>query len=327
MHTHNPKLKILLTLLAFLLTATWVLPVSYALEIKVKDQATVENDRVYLGDISSFDPQGDSRVANLSKLEIASAPSPGNSIRLNARFLLYKIGSAIAGDDDIRITAPENLFIQRSAQYMDKNLWEEIFKEHVRSNISWPVDGIEFERITTPGTIPLPKGKLTWEVRGKGNPSYIGNTSIVVNLLVDGKKIRTVSISGRIRVRLEVVKTARKIRKGQLITRDDLITVVESATRRPKDVLTDPNEAIGKRSVRGSQPGRLVSSQMFEDPPLVKKGDRVLIKAENKQIRITTLGKVLEDGRSGDQVRVVNLNSGKEIFATVTGPSQVEVTF
>jgi flagella basal body P-ring formation protein FlgA len=66
---------------------------------------------------------------------------------------------------------------------------------------------------------------------------------------------------------------------------------------------------------------------MVEWPPMVQKGDRVIIKAENKLIKITALGKVLEDGRAGDQVKVMNISSGKEIWATVIGPGKVSVTF
>jgi flagella basal body P-ring formation protein FlgA len=93
------------------------------------------------------------------------------------------------------------------------------------------------------------------------------------------------------------------------------------------NVLTSFEEAIGKTSVRPIQAGNVILSRMIEIPPLVTKGDRVLIKAESDEIRITTMGEVLEDGRSGDQVRVININSGKEISAKVTGPGLVEVYF
>ena len=94
-----------------------------------------------------------------------------------------------------------------------------------------------------------------------------------------------------------------------------------------RDVLTSLEEAVGKKAVRAIQAGQPIAAQMVEDPPAVKKGSRVLVRARNDQIHVTTHGKVMEDGRLGDEVRVLNLSSGREIFATVKGPSQVEVTF
>jgi flagella basal body P-ring formation protein FlgA len=92
-------------------------------------------------------------------------------------------------------------------------------------------------------------------------------------------------------------------------------------------VLTDPEEAVGKKAVRSIQAGQSITSQMVEDPPAVKKGSRVLVRARTDLISVTTQGKVMEDGRLGDEVRVLNLSSGKEIFATVKSPGQVEVIF
>ena len=66
---------------------------------------------------------------------------------------------------------------------------------------------------------------------------------------------------------------------------------------------------------------------MFEVPPAVEKGDRVIIKAENNIILITASGKALEEGGIGDQIRVMNTSSGKEIVATIKKPDLVEVEF
>ena len=41
---------------------------------------------------------------------------------------------------------------------------------------------------------------------------------------------------------------------------------------------------------------------MVELPPLVKKGDRVILLVENHQFKITALGEVKEEGRRGDLV-------------------------
>jgi flagella basal body P-ring formation protein FlgA len=66
---------------------------------------------------------------------------------------------------------------------------------------------------------------------------------------------------------------------------------------------------------------------MVEEPPVVQKGSKVMIKAESDRILITTIGRALEDGRNGDLVKVVNVNSGKEIVARVKGPELVVVSF
>ncbi len=323
----NIKSKILFILGIFILSGEMFLSASQALEIRVKEKATVQGDTIYLSDIASFYPSKDHRVGRLGGIDVASAPSPGKVFRLNKRFLRYKIGSAISDKDDIRLKVTGDLMVERAAQSISAGQLEDIFKEHVMSHSPWPANRIKFERINTYGAIDLPAGNLHWEVLEKGNHYYLGNVAFTINFRVDGKQIRKVPVSGKISVIQEVVKAARKISKGQLISEDDLIIISESQTRRIKNAVTSLDEIIGKRAVRNIQSGLFITPRMFEDPPLVRKGKRVLIKAENGLIRVTTLGKTLEDGRAGDEVRVINISSGKEIFATVKGPGLVLVSF
>jgi hypothetical protein len=88
-----------------------------SLEIRIFEEATVRGDTVTLGQIASFHPARDPRVASLEGVEVASAPAPGNTQRFNRRFLNYKVGSAIADEgEEVRLKAPDNLMVHRTAQ-------------------------------------------------------------------------------------------------------------------------------------------------------------------------------------------------------------------
>lgn len=312
----------------FFLNAAGILNAGGPLEITVKEKATVRGDRVRLGDIATFSPSDDARVDHLRGLEISSSPSPGNKVELSSHFLIYKIGSAVGGDDSVRLLVPETLSINRTAQYLNTKELEDIFKDHILSHSPWPRDKIVFDRINTPGRMALPEGNLQWDVWERGNPDYIGNVFLTVDFRVNGQQVRKAALSGRISIRQDVVKAARKIRSGEVICEADLTLVKESHTgRNLKNVLTSVEEVVGKKATRNIQDGQRLTQPMIEEPPMVKKGKRVIIKAMNQTVQITTLGKVLEDGKAGDQVKVVNISSGREILATVTGPGVVNVHF
>jgi flagellar basal body P-ring formation protein FlgA len=298
-----------------------------ALDIKVKDQATVSGSTICLRDIATFVPDTDPRVDALSRIDVASAPSPGNGVNLNRSFLNYKIGSVLSGTEDIRVEIPATVAVQRTAQTIPRSQLEHIFREHVQSRMQWPRDKVVFEKLDAPDGVALPEGKVHWEIWDRGSDRYLGHVALTINFFVDGKQIRNVPVSGRITLRQAILKAARKINPGQVLGRDDVHLATEQNGNLSRDVLTDPEEAVGKKAVRSIQAGQPLTSQMVEDPPTVKKGSRVVVRARNDLISVTAQGKVMEDGRVGDEVRVVNLSSGKEIFATVKGPSQVEVIF
>ena len=299
----------------------------HALEIRVKSQATVTGDTVSLADIASFFPETDARVARLSGINVTSSPAPGNSFRLNGHFLNYKIGSALGEDDGIQLKVPDSLWIQRTAQEITEGDLEKIFKEHVKGRSPWPAEKIVFERISTPGTIFLPQGTVQWEVAEKGDLRNLGHVALTVSFLVEGRQVRKVALSGKVGVVREVVKAEKQIEAGALISEDDLILVREERSHLRRDAATSLEDVVGKRATRHIRPDQVILSRMIEDLPLVRKGKQVVIRAQKALIRVTTLGKVMEDGRAGDQVRVINISSGKQVLATVKGPGLVEVRF
>jgi flagella basal body P-ring formation protein FlgA len=321
----NTPVAWILTLLGVLVLAGAV-PAD-ALEIRVKDRATVSGGSISLRDIATFVPDTDPRVETLSRIDVASSPSPGNGLNLNRSFLTYKIGSALSGKEDIRLEIPATVAVQRTAQTISKAQLESIFREHVRSRVPWPPEKVVLEKIETPDGVALPEGKVHWEIWERGSDRYLGQVALTINFYVDGRQIRNVPVSGRITLRQAVLKAARKISPGQVLGRDDVQLVTELHGTLSREVLTDKEEAVGKKAVRSIQAGQPITLQMVEDPPAVKKGTRVLVRARNDLISVTTQGKVMEDGRLGEEVRVLNLSSGKEIFATVKGPGQVEVMF
>lgn len=298
-----------------------------ALEIKVREQASIRGDKINLGDIAYFSSNGDERISFLRNIEISSSPAPGKVSRINEKLLVYKIGSAVSQYDDITFRVPENLFIRRTAQIIDSDKFKEIFSEFIMNNCPYDQDNILITRINVPGEIALPEGRLSWNIREKDHPIYIGNVSLILDLFVDEKLVRRLSISGVINIKREIVRSIRQMGKGDIIGREDLVLDNEESMYPDKNIFTDIDSILGKRAVRTIKAGSVITYGMVENPALVKRGNPVLIKAENDTIKITTKGKVLEDGCEGDHVKVVNISSGKEIYAIVKGPGLVEINF
>jgi flagella basal body P-ring formation protein FlgA len=258
---------------------------------------------------------------------VTNAPAPGSGFRLKGRFLTYKLTSAISDQEDVYLKVPAALEVRRSAQFISRGQLEGIFKGFVLENSSWSPDKLRFDRIHAPQGVALPEGKLFWQVTGRGNRRHSGNISVVVYFYVDGKEIRKVPVSGKVSVRQAIVKAAGKIGSGQIIGHEDVVLTEEAYYRGHVDVLGSLEEVIGKKARRNIRNGQPITSRMIEDPPIVKKGSKVLLKAENALIKVTALGKVLQDGRVGDHVRVLNTTSGKEVSAVVEGPGLVSVSF
>lgn len=319
--------------LCFFLTAALVFPafvqVTHAgeLRILIKEKATVTDDTITLGDIATFSPVQDERVSELRARKVAAAPAPGRDIDLNSRFLIYRLASLMGGDQQVRVKVPQNLLVHRDGQVISEKKMTDIFKEYVFSHSPWDRKEMELERVRVPGRAIVPCGYLSWEVQGKAGGDFVGDISLMISFSVDGRLYKKVPVSGRILVNRRVIKTARKIRKGEVIGTRDLVELTEKSIQAGGAEELRLEQVVGKRASRTLQMGQEIKREMVEIPPAVRKGDQVIIKAENSSVAVSALGKVMEDGRSGEQIRVINISSGKEIFAKVVGPGQVRVAF
>ncbi|MBN1628112.1 MAG: flagellar basal body P-ring formation protein FlgA, partial [Deltaproteobacteria bacterium] len=246
---------------------------------------------------------------------------------ISKTLIIYKTNAYISGDKDILVRMPEKLTVQRTAQIVGARRLEEIYMSYVRDNSIWPEHEIGFEGINTPETVALPEGRLTWDVQEKDKQDLVGNVTLIIGFSVDGKPAKKVFVSGKVNVKMEIVRASGKIERGRIITDQDIEQVNEASLHHRKESLISREDVVGKRALRTIQAGQTILEGMFENPPPVKKGDRVVISAENSELKITTAGEALQDGKMGEQVEVLNIQSGRKVLATVKGSGIVEVFF
>jgi len=320
----HSRISVLLIAIGML---TWAVSPAFGLEIKVQQKASVKGETVKLGDIAEFDPSDDSRVSLLKGIEISSSPAPGANSMIGKGQIISRVNPYISGERDILVRMPERMTVSRSAQMVSARYMEQIFMEYIKDNSSWPEDRIGFETINTPGAVALPEGSLSWDVQNKGKMDFIGNVTLTIDFRVDQKTVKKVIVSGRVGVRADTIRAAGKIDRGKIISDGDIEEISEGSFNYRKDLLISREDVVGKRALRTIQAGQIILDGMFENPPPVKKGDRVIISAENSQLKITATGEALQDGHVGDRVEVLNIQSGKKILATVSGSGVVEVIF
>jgi flagellar basal body P-ring formation protein FlgA len=298
-----------------------------SLEIKVKEKALIDGETVSLGDIATFQPSDDIRVDRLKAIEISASPAPDTIRKIEKDLIMYRVTSLIKGDKDITLDLPESIMIERDSQVITGKTLEKIFTDYVLENSPWGQDQVVIEKINTPSSIAFPKGKLDWEITEKQNNNFSGNLSITVEFYLDGESQRKIALSGKVGAIREVVKAARNINSGEIISSKDIFLVSEKGKNNSKNSITSIKDVIGKRAIRRIQADQLINNSMVMVPPAIEKGAHVIIKAENEDLVITASGKALEEGGVGDQIKVMNTASGKEIIATVKRSDLVVVQF
>lgn len=297
-----------------------------SLEIKVKDKALVDGETVSLGDIATFQPADDIRVDRLRAIEISVSPAPDTIRRIEKELIMYRVANHVNRDKDITLSMPESVVVERESQVISGKTLEKIFTDYVLENSPFDQDEIVIEKINTPLSLAFPKGRLDWEITEKQKNNYSGNISINVDFYLEGELQRKIVLSGKVGINKEVIKATRNINKGELISSKD-ITIVSEKGKNTKNSISSIEDVIGKRATRRIQADQTLQNGMVMVPPAIEKGAQIMIRAENDELVITASGKALEEGSVGDQIRVMNIASGKEIMATVKRHDLVQVQF
>jgi len=174
------------------------------------------------------------------------------------------------------------------------------------ANLDWDADQTVIG--LAPPSRPCAVGRLTWSVRIQG-----GTRTLVKPVGVDVRR----EIWGLVLIR--DIARGQEIGPGDVDERWIDVTYERAHLVRTRSEL----DAMSmKRVGRADQP---LTDAMIAPTPVVWLGDKVLVYYRRSGFQIQMEGLAREDGRLGQSIRVRNVESGKTLTATVTGPGMLEV--
>ena len=175
--------------------------------------------------------------------------------------------------------------------------------------------------------ISVPAGSLDVQVSGTRSEEPLGRRVFQIHLAVNGRFIKTIEATADVAALVDVVVPVRAIKADEEIAVDDVSTerIVLFDLKQP--FATTPADVIGKAAIRPLPPQNAIRLTSVRRPFVVHKGDRVTIEARQGGLSIQTVGVTKSHGELGQTITVSNVDSGKDLRATVVAPGVVRVSF
>ena len=145
--------------------------------------------------------------------------------------------------------------------------------------------------------------------------SITGEAMDPVNMRVAGRALETI----------EVVVATTRLPPGAVLRADNLGTARIRASLVQTEVARTPEQAVGLALRRPTTPGQPLPLSDLMRPPLVAKGDTILMQLETGGIAVAAQGHALQAGALGERIRVLNPVSRAVLEGEVTGPDRVRV--
>ena len=215
----------------------------------------------------------------------------------------------------------------RAGQMLEREDLTRLLSDHLQNILHDSDRRVEIRDFRNFDKIAAPRGTLTCEIGLPAQAVRGGNVSGFMNFRAGGEEWKKIRFSARVDIYADVLVARHYLKKHQEIQREDIQVENRNIANLPPDLLTLEKEIVGKRTLLSVNRSEVLRESMVEIPPVVKKGDRVLLLVENAVFRITTVGEVKESGRRGDRVKLINLSSKKEVLGRVLDANTVQVDY
>ncbi|MFH1671943.1 MAG: flagellar basal body P-ring formation chaperone FlgA [Pseudomonadota bacterium] len=295
------------------------------LTVVVKSKASVRGEKIYLRDIAQIN--GEKNITQqVGSVCLGSASRPGNMRSLKGKRIEAILSSKRFWPVGATITVPKAVEVARRSQLVSETRYKEALHRYVRARVEDDVD-LSISDFKVIGNRPVPEGSVTLKISDTTDRKMVGYLSMAAVVHVDNKIERRVTLTGWVNVYKNVLSSVRMLKKSQVITENDLQLVRRDISKLPPNVVFSAKEVMGKRLKHSVRAGDYLREDMVEDIPVVQKGDHVIIMAESSILRVTVIGKTLEEGCPGEMIKVKNSMSKKIISARVIDASTVKVQF
>ena len=314
-----------------IVSTLWLWPTSagasHTAVIQVHDQVEINGDEVLLGQIAVIEGSDPRWVQQLKDIVIGRAPLPGKARQYDQQQLEMRLKQHHVDLAAVIWKGAQVVEVTRSSIQIGEEELKQIVSDFILQNISTDSKTVRIKEIRVPQNVILPKGRVAYKVAVPRSSELMGKCSIAVDFSVNGHPQKKVWATATIEILGPVVVTRKPLGRHKPITEEDIELQTMDLSDLPAAIVTDPETVLGKRTRRAIGAQTPLRADLIELPPLVKRGDLVVIVAESNGLKITTLGQVKKRGRLGERIPVINMDSKKILYGRVIDSNTVRVDF
>lgn len=212
---------------------------------------------------------------------------------------------------------------QGSQEALDEALLGEMIEAFVRNRAEGTVRSVSIptlEHFAVSGV-----GDFDVEMSAHPEQAMAGWVPVTLSVSSGGETLRRGVVTVRVDAERSVLVTRRALRRGAILAASDLIVEPRPVSDLPDAWLAESGPATGKRLKRSLAAGAPVSADHLEQPPAVRRGERVKLRLHHGKLRIDGFGRAQQDGHAGEWIRVRNLSSNREVMGRVSEDGVIRV--
>ena len=300
---------------------------STGVRIDLQPRAMVDRDPVLLADIATLHGSDAAMVAKLASLVVGRAPLPGKTRKIDAAYVALRLKQRGIPKGQVTLNRTAETTMVRSSTHIGREEIQAAVRDALHDRDLFQGRHGIIKDILVPKDITAPTGDISYKVKFPENRSVASTIPVSVSVFVDGVYYRKVWATLKAEVLQEVVVLKHAMRRHQRITAENIKRISINLADVPQNAITADQDIFGKRVTKSLLPGTVLRTDTIELPPLIKRGDVVILKAASEVLQVTALGQAKSNGQQGERIKIVNIDTKKELYGYVVDAKTVRIVF
>lgn len=137
----------------------------------------------------------------------------------------------------------------------------------------------------------------------------------------------SIYVPARIELYADIAVLTRNLGRGDVITAQDVQLLRMNTAQAGFGHIEELDRVVGMQLRRSLRSGETVRLSHLLVPEIIRRGDSVILEAQNGGLSVVMEGTALANGKVGEQIQVRNSTSQRVVEATIVGPGRVRVNF
>lgn len=290
-------------------------------KMDVLAQVYVENEQIFLNDITKTENLSPELQAKLNAIVIGDAPKEGEIRRFSSYAISEIIRYNLRSDlPQIALKIPSEIKVSRKGTDLTPDEVKSRMITWVQSTCAPCEVDIQSLRLQNPGKLDA---SITWSV---SNSQIIprGNFNIALDLYKNNNFLRKIYVQGNLRISKEVPVVKRTLQYGERIQRDDVSFEKRDITFNRENIPT-PEELYGSEIAGSISTNQIIWTRNLKRKMALTRGAPVQVTVQNQGWKIHITGISQDNGYIGDTVKVLNPATKKIIVGVINANGMVEV--
>ena len=272
------------------------------LQLYLPREVTIKGDTISLGEVSIIrgNPREGGLQAKAGKILLGRILVPGQKIIIDRSMVLSRLACNGIPASEVTLTGAENITVGRQHKIIKGSEFVEMASAFLKENP--PAGSVcQWEAIRIPKDMVVPE------------------------------KSKDIKFSPRL-----AKSTAKNQAKVQIVVDSPAGAVISPENIKIDSAISSQPEPVDWKPPYGMVTKRAVSANIVLGPHMVapvkpavviKRNQNVVIRIERPLLVVTAIGKAMNDGRTGEYIKVRNVNSQRIILAKVNEDGTVEPVF